>query len=550
MNEGKPLNYSWYDYTVESGVWYKYGAQRKNEKGDRGILILANPVMIILDDIFLTRSKMQFKVKFDPSISSFKYNYLEAKTDTLGSKYPFFKRNGNVKYRQFSIQGLITAWCDEQGVFLNKNNIYGDFVDDYNKYNQENNITEYRDYVYEKEFRDKIIDFLYANDVKLFRSPTEGNILIRLMNISFTPNQTLGRMLYTFSAEAYEIDECNLDNFQKYGIQSLIDRNSTEEAIPPDDEKISYVYDKIGQINGEFSGTEEDLLNQLKNKYESTSKDFSTVVDKIKWLRIEFNSDPYLIEDIDGVPKKAVLTKTHSFNEDISEGYIININDQSIIISPRKYIEFADDDTEITSVYFPYPTEVTFDYTVQLEDTENSSTIYSKVYLYTKVGQLHDIYQPQDNVFKKIYGSYLADYNKTHQELISIDKLTVETEPRTVIYIKDSFDNSYFKHEIGETGVLEFYDDEAVVTGFYFSGIHLYPAENGIVVEGKYIETGVSVNSESGIKNPIENGVYTINNQRTIYYKSQFYKFNEDDEVECPIETTVDYVYELMKGSY
>jgi len=37
------------------------------------------------------------------------------------------------------------------------------------------------------------------------------------MNISLTPNDTLGRRLHTFQATAYEIDELNYDNLVKYG---------------------------------------------------------------------------------------------------------------------------------------------------------------------------------------------------------------------------------------------------------------------------------------------------------------------------------------------
>lgn len=215
------LNYIWYDYTVESGVLYKYGAQQKNGSGQRGELITTKPILINLDDMFLTRANMQFRIKFDPNVSNFKYTYSEIKIDTLGAQYPYFYRNGNVKYRQFSISGLITSWCDEEGIFLNKTNIYKDSEKQYSSYNKEENITEYQDYIYERKFREKIIDFLYADDIKLFRSPTEGNILVRLMDISLTPNQTLGRMLYSFTANAYEIDECSIDNFQKYGILSI-----------------------------------------------------------------------------------------------------------------------------------------------------------------------------------------------------------------------------------------------------------------------------------------------------------------------------------------
>jgi len=44
---------------------------------------------------------------------------------------------------------------------------------------------------------------LYKNNVKLFRSATEGNILVKLMDISFTPNITLHRHIYSFSCTAY-----------------------------------------------------------------------------------------------------------------------------------------------------------------------------------------------------------------------------------------------------------------------------------------------------------------------------------------------------------
>jgi len=39
------------------------------------------------------------------------------------------------------------------------------------------------------------------------------------MNITLTPNNSLGRRIYTFNCTAYEVDEFNYDNCIKYGIQ-------------------------------------------------------------------------------------------------------------------------------------------------------------------------------------------------------------------------------------------------------------------------------------------------------------------------------------------
>ena len=57
----------------------------------------------------------------------------------------------------------------------------------------------------ERKFRLELLDWLTNGKPKLFRSPTEGNYIVRLMNVSLTPNDTLGRMLYTFNCTAYEM---------------------------------------------------------------------------------------------------------------------------------------------------------------------------------------------------------------------------------------------------------------------------------------------------------------------------------------------------------
>ena len=45
--------------------------------------------------------------------------------------------------------------------------------------------------------------------------------MIRLMNVSLSPDDKLGRMLYTFSATAYEIAELNYENLVKYGFEKI-----------------------------------------------------------------------------------------------------------------------------------------------------------------------------------------------------------------------------------------------------------------------------------------------------------------------------------------
>jgi hypothetical protein len=56
-------------------------------------------------------------------VSSFKTTLLESKVNTLGGKYPFFFRNGNVNYKEFPISGLISAHMDNLNSFIDLNDI-------------------------------------------------------------------------------------------------------------------------------------------------------------------------------------------------------------------------------------------------------------------------------------------------------------------------------------------------------------------------------------------------------------------------------------------
>jgi len=63
------------------------------------------------------------------------------------------------------------------------------------------------------------MDFLYKDDIKLFRSLTEGNMLVKLTNIVLTPNTQLGRMIYSFSCNVYETVDPEITNIFNYDTQ-------------------------------------------------------------------------------------------------------------------------------------------------------------------------------------------------------------------------------------------------------------------------------------------------------------------------------------------
>jgi hypothetical protein len=69
----------------------------------------------------------------------------------------------------------------------------------------------------ERDFKIKVLNWLTNGEPKLFRSPTEGNFIIRLLNVSLSPDDKVGRMLHTFTSTAYEIADFTYQNLKDYG---------------------------------------------------------------------------------------------------------------------------------------------------------------------------------------------------------------------------------------------------------------------------------------------------------------------------------------------
>jgi hypothetical protein len=69
----------------------------------------------------------------------------------------------------------------------------------------------------ERDFKLSVLEWLQNGELKMFKSPGEGNYIVRLLNISASPNDTLGRMIHTFTCTAYESLENSFVNLRDYG---------------------------------------------------------------------------------------------------------------------------------------------------------------------------------------------------------------------------------------------------------------------------------------------------------------------------------------------
>lgn len=193
-----------------------------------------------IEHIFLANKSKQCAIEYNPSVSNFKYITQESITNTLGGKYPIIRKNGDTYYKQFTISGTIYLnvtdlsdidcydsrignVCNMEKFFpsdnfsllLSKEEVFKYLQEGqaYNHLNQEQKIK-----LYQQRFKEATMTFLTDGNFKLFRSPTEGNMIVFLSNINFTPNKQLSRTVYDFSATVTEVCELNIENLKKYGL--------------------------------------------------------------------------------------------------------------------------------------------------------------------------------------------------------------------------------------------------------------------------------------------------------------------------------------------
>ena len=359
-----PSSWSWRDMTIEHGVKYRYALQQYNENELYSEKILSiyydddgnevvGPIEAYFEDAFLYDGKIQLKIKYNPRVSSFKTDLMETKIDTIGSKYPFIFRNSAVEYKEFPISGLISYLSDDENLFISDeeldltknftdwkrtttfspdlNNVSEDYFFDLMNYSDipqadveqmregwwlhqeqakqieeaKQRTTDLLDYnmAAERAFKLKVLDWLNNGKIKLFRSPAEGNYIVRLMNVSLAPEDRLGRMLHTFSCTAYEIADCTYDNLMSYNLMEtsfIFSRTYKTETVPlikDNNDNFDTRYEPIG--NGYYV-IKDEILPRGKEvvgvRFEDIPYGYSSETDTNITIMTSSNTDNILVK--------------------------------------------------------------------------------------------------------------------------------------------------------------------------------------------------------------------------------------------------------------
>lgn len=611
-------SFIYYDFTVQSGVFYRYLVQKRDSRGRRGTPVYCQSyddqmgIFVEWNHPFLLESTgnndlfqqdgdlngtKQLKLKYDFQISSYKTNIAESKIDTLGSQYPYIRRNGDMYYRSFPITGTITGYMDEASLLTNSSEMFNGYYNYYTTLKQ--GINEYvnhsYDYIYERKFREKVEKFLYNKKPKLYKSVQQGNIFIKLMQVSLTPKNELGRLIYTFSATAYEIDKANLKTLDKYG---LINIGEYSSVIYKQIEKIGRMsgYPKLeGQTRNLFKSGEDIIKrNQNSTKKGKTIEDnigYNVIKDgkfvseySINWLRIEVDekkSPPYLIkrengvfvpyfssEDLEDIIDPLYQIEegfTLTGNEEIYLGWLFKINDQQVIISrPNTIYEIKEDniDINITSVIPAQDIYMDIDYkiTTQIETDPNSEP--KKIHIYETNGQVIGTYTPNINIISSIEHKYFHTYQKDNDTIKKycngVKNVCIDTQPRTKVEIKTKT-GSITTAIVNQTGILDFESGDSTnyITSFRVLGKRFYKDE---YISLNQRQTAIAQRNISKLELPYLE-YNSSNNTNYLYYLSKKYVaipvYSKEQngvligyDIACPINAMIFYLAAVRRDIY
>lgn len=284
-------NWSYEDYTVESGVSYKYGIEKVNQQSIRSRRVeSATPISAFFEHMFLYDGQRQIRISYNANVSSFKEVISETKKTTLGRKYPVIMRNGTLQYKEFQITGLMSYLADPDELFMTKAELISKDTlrEEYMKDHPYAEVplaifiesTDLSDLniAAERVFCLELLNWLNNGKIKLFRSPTEGNYIVKLTNVSLSPEATTGRMLHTFQATASEVAEFSFAELVKYELVSA----STDKVIWKMETLYKYIHE-----------TREALTAQATNSQDANIRD-----NVVSWVKSQLEA----IDWTDGYP--------------------------------------------------------------------------------------------------------------------------------------------------------------------------------------------------------------------------------------------------------
>lgn len=569
------------DNTVGSLISYQYAIQFQFYKGTWSKTTYSDVIYPTFYDILLNRGDKQLAIRYNGQLSSYKPVVSRSKFDTLGSKHPKFAENAQLNYKQYSLSGLISAEGDFNRSFISEysdkyredmRNYEAAFGKNYMLRNDSlpNNIDDsakaehdtypHENWYWERQFREEVVQWLNDGEPKLFRSMPEGNMIVMITDVNLTPNQNIGRMLYSFTATVYEVgDGYSLKELDKAGIIDAPDIYAQNFDISEDITKrtISSLR-QIEFVNGKYENKYTDAIeafvNTINEEYEGIRRnrrvsEGSLTISKIK---LEFKSKPTWLTDagvsVYDLSQRATIAHF---------GYAVQIqswSDPLFIPSTGIYV---------------LPSDVTLN---TLQIMNNDSVLVTCIVSYEEeiiTAFMPDVTYREETVVGQhsglMYcGEWLGDLIKSKYKLTTYRGKALESTQKMRNWKNISFDvtpysivDILFENEllpttitIGRTGVYAL-EPLCYVDNIRFVGRRMFRSTSPYSQLDPW-EFNDSKESKEGFRN----AVYEKEGSLVIYHNGQEYPFTYDEGTtssgiaQIPIEGYVNYLGDIVRSEY
>ena len=558
------------DSTVGSLTSYQYAVQYQFFKGTWSSTTYSDIIYPTFYDMLLSRGDTQLAIRYNSQLSNMKPVVNRAKLDTLGSKYPKFAENAQLNYKQYSISGLISAEGDFNRAFMSEYDVrYATDMAEYAKQFGENYMLRndslpenaddflirehdkypHENWYWERQFREEVVQWLNDGEAKLFRSMPEGNMIVMITDISLTPNQNIGRMLYNFSATMYEIgDGYSLKTLDAANIIDTPDIFAQELNLKSEiaQKKIS----ALRQFRVDITGSENNLFDLfetiIRKEYDGVRKD-KTVVDNsltISRVRLEFLSKPqYWTQD-----GTAITNAVDDLSKICHFGYAFKLNGSIFFVNSNGIYHFPKD-IDIKNLYILGNHSLLVTGIVSYAEEIKTSLMPTLVYKEKSIVGQHSGVMLCDewlaNEIKSKYEINIYEGATINQKLKRLSSISFDVSPYSVIDILFDDMQEPTNITIGRTGVYSL-SPECYINDFCFRGRKMfYRDDNPNFLEPWEFTMGDT---------PERNTVYEKNGEYVILYNNKEYPFEFIQEdvgiAKIPIEGYVTYTGETVRSEY
>lgn len=604
------LDYEFIDRTIGSMVWYRYSVQLELQGSNNSTtltqLYRSDKFLADFYDLFLVRGNRQVAIRFNYAISSLKPVVSRTKFDTLGGKYPKFAENAVMDYKQLSISGLISAQEDKNQEFLNKREHFGDQYNSYTYYNRYypdkfysseeeeepverwKYIPEEYDYFWEREFREELIKWLNDGEPKLYKSKTEGSMVVMLTDVNLTPNATLSRMIWNFTATVYEVaDATSLETLASLGIidpYEKYDEGAGGDLKPGQDPTITK--EVPGQLFELTPKTVNNVITniiqpRLENRYGGYLEDMNPSNLSLRNVRVFFHSKPHLFLPAtnEGANILALVTETdfgklsQAQKDKLVMGHMLTLNGKTIFVKQGYYqvpnymavteLSFPQGDLTVrnpnnTDIVYNRRDNVTVEYILNYDETQHLKDYPTSVSIEkTFVAQLRDVFDYEDYLFARIKRKHtFVKENDYKIELQYWRGICVDVDPYAIVSIKYHGDDTYSDYMVGPTGVLHMLKDTPA-DNICFKGRKMFKMpidRQPYLKEYEYCmdESGQEYENYLDVPDPLYNVVYSVNGELLLHYVNDgWYEFDATTEVaKVPIEGCLNYYATTYRSVY